>query len=96
MKDELFNDLVDGIKEAGAWLRGEKDLPGERISFVSEPDPRAIRKRLNLSQDDFAELLGISVRTLQNWEQGRRSPTGPAVKLLKIADRYPNILLKSA
>ena len=76
--------------------RGERDLPAENIHFVGEPDPRQIRARMGLSQEDFAPLLGISVRTLQNWEQGRRSPTGPAMKLLQIAARHPKILLEMA
>ena len=48
----------------------------------------------NLSQDKFANLLGISVGTLKNWEQGRRKPTGPANVLLNIAERFPDLLFK--
>lgn len=46
-----------------------------------------------VAQEDFAHVLGISVRTLQNWEQGRREPTGPAVRLLQIAALHPDVLL---
>jgi putative transcriptional regulator len=78
MKDELFDDLVGSIKEAGAYLRGEQ-TPGS-VTFASEPDPRAIRERFGLTQDQFAAALCISVKTLRNWEQGRREPSGPAMR----------------
>ena len=96
MEKERFADLLQSIDEMKAHRRGERDLPTENIPFVGEPDPRQIRARMGLSQEDFAHLLGISVRTLQNWEQGRRAPTGPAMKLLRIADRHPKILLEMA
>ena len=94
MNDELFNELVDSIKEAGAYLRGEPvDV---RVTFVGEPDPRAIRERLGLTQERFAAMLCISVKTLRNWEQGRREPSGPAMRLLQIADKHPEIVLEAA
>lgn len=96
MREELFNDLVDSIKEAGAWLRGETDVPEDNVRFVGEPDPRAIRAREGLSQAEFAAALRISVKTLQNWEQGRRVPTGPAYRLLQVADKHPEVLLELA
>ncbi len=96
MEKERFEDLLRSIDEMKAHRRGERDLPAENIHFVGEPDPRQIRAGMGLSQEDFAHLLGISVRTLQNWEQGRRSPTGPAMKLLQIAARHPKILLEMA
>lgn len=55
---------------------------------------QALRESLRLSQAKFSALLGISVDTLQNWEQGRRSPTGPAKVLLKVATLHPEIILK--
>lgn len=66
MDRELFEDLVESIKDAGAYLRGEKDAP---VYFVSEPNPKEVRERLGLTQEAFARLLCISVKTLQNWEQ---------------------------
>ena len=56
----------------------------------------ATRNRLRLSQDKFAALLGISVKTLHNWEQGRRKPTGPARVLLRVAARHPEVMLEEA
>jgi len=94
MKNELFEELVGSIKEAGACLRGEQ-APAS-VSFVAEPDPRAIRERLGLTQDQFAAALCISVKTLRNWEQGRREPSGPAMRLLQIAAKHPEIILEAA
>ncbi len=94
MREESFNELVESIREAGAYLRGEAEPAG--VSFVGEPDPRAIRSRLGLTQEEFAAALCISVKTLRNWEQGRREPSGPAMRLLQIADKHPEILLEAA
>lgn len=94
MKNELFEELVGSIKEAGAYVRGEQ-APAT-VSFVGEPDPRAIRERLGLTQDQFAAALCISVKTLRNWEQGRRDPSGPAMRLLQIAAKHPDIILEAA
>ncbi len=66
MKEKSFSGLVEGIREARAYLRGEGDPAG--VSFVDEPDPRAIRKRLGLTQEEFAAALCISGKTLRNWE----------------------------
>jgi putative transcriptional regulator len=54
------------------------------------------RSKLQLSQGKFAELLGISVKTLHNWEQGRRKPTGAARVLLRVASRHPEVVLEEA
>lgn len=94
MEEKLFNELVESVREMGAWLRGE-DVP-VRVTFVGEPDPRDIRARLGMTQEEFAAALCISVKTLRNWEQGRRDPSGPAMRLLQIADRHPEILRESA
>jgi putative transcriptional regulator len=87
MKEELFNELVASVREGGAILRGE--APPCRAFVVEAPDVRQIRTRFELSQSEFAALLGISVATLRNWEQGRRRPEGPARILLQVAARHP-------
>ncbi len=76
MKDEMFAELMESVREGGAILRGETAPAGafER----SAPDVKQICESFDLSQSQFSALLGISVRTLQNWEQGRRNPRGPA------------------
>ena len=91
MKDELFKELVASVREGGAILRGEAEASREFV--VEEPDVAAIRDEYGLSQAKFAALLGISVRTLQNWEQGRRQPQGPAKVLLRVASRHPEAVL---
>ena len=96
MEDKLFDDLRKSFEEAIEHASGERDLPEENIHFVGEPDPRAIRNKLDLTQEQFSAVLDVSVKTLQNWEQGRRRPTGPAMKLLRIAERRPDVLLEVA
>lgn len=90
MKDELFNELLDSVREGGAILRGEKKPA--RAFKITAPNIKRIRAGYKLSQQDFASLLGISTATLRNWEQGRRTPQGPARVLLQVAARYPDIV----
>ena len=63
-----------------------------RGQIIPEKDIVALRRFVGLTQDEFADALGISVHTLRNWEQGRRSPEGPALALLRIAARHPRVL----
>src|ERR1700693_6001655 len=93
MKKEMFGELLGSVREAGAILRGQK-RPSRRI-IVSSSGVRRIRERTNLSQSEFAHLLGVSVKTLQNWEQDRRHPTGPAAALLRIIAYAPQLALKA-
>ena len=91
MKEELFQELVESIKQGGAIIRGE--MPPSRVFTYDSPDVQAIRQQYGLSQEKFAQLLGISVATLRNWEQGRRKPEGPAQVLLRVAARHPEAIL---
>jgi putative transcriptional regulator len=95
MRKELFKELLESVKQARAIERGE--LKPARVFRL---DPRSdlvkVRGKLGLSQSKFAAILGISTDTLQNWEQGRREPTGPAKVLLKIAVKHPRLLLEVA
>ena len=91
MNDALFNELVESVREGGAILRG--DAKASRETTFEEPEVGAIRAEYGLSQAKFAAMLGISVRTLQNWEQGRRHPQGPARVLLRVAARHPRVIL---
>jgi putative transcriptional regulator len=90
MKDELFAELVESVREGGAILRGEKTP--SRIFEFEVPNVKVIRESYQLTQSQFARLLGISVNTLQNWEQGRRAPEGPARVLLQVAAKHPEAL----
>jgi putative transcriptional regulator len=86
-----FEDLVASVREAGKIKRGEKSSARR---FVFKPsDVRAVRRKLGLSQSRFAFLIGVSVATLRNWEQGRRRPEGPARALLRIAATHPEAVL---
>ena len=93
MKDDLFYELQKSIKEGGKILKGKKKASRE-FNF-DDPDPKIIREQLGLSQNKFAKLLGISVSTLQNWEQGRRKPEGPAKVLLNVAANYPEAIFNT-
>lgn len=78
-------------------LQGLREIKrGEFGRVVNVPDIAGIRERTGLSQARFAQLLGVSVRTLQDWEQGRRAPSGAARTLLIVADRNPRVLLDVA
>jgi len=88
MSDEFFTELLESVREGGAIMRGEKE-PSRKF-VVEAPNVKHIRERYQLSQSEFATLLGISVKTLQNWEQGRRTPRGAARILLQIAAKHPD------
>jgi putative transcriptional regulator len=87
MKDALFREMEASVREGGAILRGEK-TPSRAIA-LGDPDVKSLRESFRLSQVDFAVMLGISVNTLRNWEQGRRKPEGPARVLLQVAAKHP-------
>jgi putative transcriptional regulator len=95
MKKELFDELKQSLREANLIRRGQLK-PGRVVRVKPESDIVRVRGKLGLSQSKFAAILGISTDTLQNWEQGRRKPTGPAKVLLKIASRHPEVLLEVA
>lgn len=86
---DIGHEILEGIQEIKAYKKGEKAL---RSHTLKEPaPPQVIRARLKLSQSAFASLMGVSLRTVQDWEQGRRKPSGPAVALLRIAEQQPEI-----
>ncbi len=87
MRKQDFDNLLEGVRQAGKIRRGE--LQPDRVTEFAPLDVRAIRQRLLKSQSQFARMIGVSVATLQNWEQGRRRPEGPARALLKVAAENP-------
>ena len=91
MKESLFLELQESIKEGAAITKGRK--PSSRIFDFKNPDVKSIRSQYGLSQNKFAQLLGISASTLRNWEQGRRHPGGPAKILLSVAAKHPEAIL---
>jgi len=90
MKEGTFQELLESIQQAGAIIRGE--MEPSRVFTVEGPDVKSIRSKLGVTQSDFATMLGISLRTLENWEQKRRTPRGPAKVLLQIAEDHPEIV----
>jgi len=78
-------DLLASVKQ---MRRGQ----AARVSKVKLPAAVEARASVGMSQQEFAQLLGVSPRTLQDWEQGRREPTGAARTLLKVAVKYPKLL----
>ena len=91
MREDVFEELLESVRQGGQILRGERTP--SRVFTNGEPDARRIRQLYRLSQDKFARLMGISVATLRNWEQGRRSPEGPARVLLRVAAKHPEAIL---
>jgi putative transcriptional regulator len=90
MKTDTFSLLLQSAAEMRAIRRGERKPA--RIRRLEVNSPQVVRARLGLSQPQFAGLLGISVATLRNWEQGRRRPHGAAEILLRIAAKHPTIV----
>jgi putative transcriptional regulator len=90
MKEDLFDELVASVRKGGAILHGQ--IAPARAFVVDGPNIRRLRASYQLSQNEFAALLGISVKTLRNWEQGRRAPEGPARVLLQVAARHPDAI----
>jgi putative transcriptional regulator len=82
---DVWQEVLEGVREIKAGGGKRKKV---------EPKSQVVRARLNsgLSQTDFAAVLGVSKRTLEQWEQGRRKPSGAAQTLLKIAERHPEVL----
>lgn len=95
MKKELFQELLQSVKEMKE-IRAGRAKPSRVFKVDPSTDVSRVRMQLGLSQEKFAQLLGISERTLQNWEQGRRRPTGPARVLLRVAARHPQAVLEAA
>ena len=93
VKQKDFERLVTSVKQAGAIRRGQ--LKPGRTTYFRPEDVQAIRTRLKKSQHEFALMIGVSVATLQNWEQGRRQPEGPARALLRIAAKNPQAVAKA-
>jgi len=93
MKKALFDELTQSVREGGKIHRGEASA-SRRFTFKAE-DVRAIREKLEKSQSEFAYMIGVRVSTLQNWEQGRRQPQGPARALLVVAGQEPALVAKA-
>lgn len=93
MDNKMFSELLESVKQAGYIRKGRRQP--SRHTVIEDPDVVAIRGKYGMTQQEFSSLLGISVGTLRNWEQGRRKPQGPAKVLLKIAEKRPKAILES-
>lgn len=91
MKNELFSDLVESLEEAKKIRNGK--LKPSRVFNYKPVDVKKIRAKLHVSQSQFALMIGVSKATLQNWEQGRRKPEGPAKALLTVVEKNPKAVL---
>ena len=91
MDKQHFDQLVKGVREMRRHVAG-KAVRGTKSTDLSVPSVRSIREAAQISQSQFAKLIGVNLRTLQNWEQERTKPTGPARALLKIVASDPKAL----
>lgn len=89
---DAFRSIEQGLKEALAFARGDTRGAVVHVIEVHTPDVPAIRARTGLSQAAFAQSIGVKKATLLNWEQGRRTPDGPARVLLALIDKEPGIV----
>jgi len=94
MDKQHFDQLVKGVREMKRHMSG-KAVRGAKSTELGEPDVRAIRESAKISQSQFARLIGVNIRTLQNWEQHRTRPTGPARALLKIVASDPKSAIQA-
>lgn len=92
MDETTFQDLLAGVREADAIRRGE--MKPARTTVIEEPEAKAIREATQLTQGEFARLIGVPVKTLQNWEQHRTRPTGPARALLRALAKDPETAIR--
>jgi putative transcriptional regulator len=93
MDEKLFSELVESVTEMGEIIRGER-APSREFT-LGGPDVKKIRRATGLSQAKFAMIVRVPLGTLQNWEQGRRAPTGPAQVLLRAIENNPKAVLKA-
>jgi putative transcriptional regulator len=94
VKRDIGLEILEGIQEIKTYKAGKGHLKVRRLKAPAPP--KTIRSQLKLSQSAFAGLMGVSLRTVQEWEQGRRAPSGPAKTLLRIAEQHPEIFAKLA
>jgi len=96
MKKNDFNLLLESVREAGLIRKGlAKPSRTFEIPATKPVDIKKMRRKLKVSQWDFSRMIGVSVNTLQNWEQGRRQPDGPARALLVVAAKNPAVVYEA-
>ncbi|PAW69024.1 MAG: transcriptional regulator [Verrucomicrobiia bacterium Tous-C4TDCM] len=93
MNDNEFQKLVKSVKQMGSIMHSE-NVPHRR-TVLSTVDVKGLREKLGLTQKEFSGMIGVSIKTLQNWEQGRREPEGPAKALLRVVEKEPQAVLSA-
>lgn len=93
MKTAAFEALLASVEQAGRIRRGT--LRPSRVTTFKPLDVKRLRASLGQSQVEFAQMIGVSVATLRNWEQGRRTPDGPALALLRVTERNPRAVIEA-
>jgi putative transcriptional regulator len=95
MSKRAFDKIKAGLEDAIAIARGEADPTSYRIHVPAEVDVKAIRRKLGMTQAEFARSFGFGLDAVQNWEQGRRRPEGAARAFLKVIDREPDAVRRA-
>jgi putative transcriptional regulator len=95
MKKERFQELLASVQEGMEILAGRRAPSRVFVVSTSPPEVRELRRGFGLSQERFARMMGISVGTLRNWEQGRRAPEGSARVLLRVVARHPEAVMET-
>ncbi|MBT0720971.1 NadS family protein [Rosenbergiella collisarenosi] len=90
MKDEMFDELIESMKQAVSIRRGEIDP--SRVTSYSIPDVKAIRDSVGMKQNEFAQAVGVSPSLVQSWEQHKRIPHGSNLKMLRVIEKHPDVL----
>ena len=90
MEKKQFDELVKSMEEGAEMIQG-KQSPSRRFSYPPS-EIREIRLKIGKNQTEFSHMLGVSVKTLRNWEQGQRTPNGPARALLKVVSKHPKLV----
>ena len=93
MRTAAFEELFTSVRQAGQIRRGRRKPA--RITTFKPADVKSLRSHLGQSQVEFALMIGVSVATLRNWEQGRRTPEGPAFALLRVTARNPEAVVEA-
>jgi putative transcriptional regulator len=92
-QQRIIDGIAQGLQEAVAYVKG--DTRGARVTVIEVETALQTRLKMKLNQAEFADLLGVSQRTLENWEQGRSRPNGAARSLLRVAAKNPKMVLES-
>lgn len=92
---KVADSIRRGLKQAITYGEGRADKDRYRVHVPERIDVRAIRVRLDMTQEEFARRFGFSINTLRHWEQGKRQPEGPTRAYLLVIDRAPDVVQKA-